>query len=34
MGAIAFADITEEFGNSFKLFLKKDMGYATPHVNH
>ena len=31
---IAFSDITEEFGHSFKLFLKKEMGYATTHVNH
>lgn len=34
MEDIAFADITEEFGHSFKLFLKKDLGYATTHVNH
>ena len=34
MEDIAFTDITEEFGHSFKLFLKKEMGYATTHVNH
>jgi site-specific recombinase XerD len=31
---IAFADITEEFGESFKLFLKKDLGYKPGHINH
>lgn len=31
---IAFSDITEEFGHSFKLFLKKELGYASGHVNH
>lgn len=34
MEDIAFTDITEEFGESFKMFLKKDLGYATSHVNH
>lgn len=34
MDDIAFSDITEEFGESFKSFLKKDLGYATTHVNH
>lgn len=31
---ITFSDITEEFGHSFKLFLKKELGYASGHVNH
>ena len=31
---IAFTDITEEFGESFKVFLKRDMGYANTHINH
>lgn len=31
---IAFTDITEEFGESFKLFLKRDLGYNPSHVNH
>ena len=34
MEDIVFSDITEEFGESFKSFLKKDLGYATTHVNH
>jgi len=34
MEDIAFSDITEEFGESFKIFLKKDLGYKTGHVNH
>lgn len=34
MGDIEFSDITEEFGESFKVFLKKDLGYAPTHVNH
>jgi len=34
MEDIAFSAITEEFGESFKIFLKKDLGYATTHVNH
>lgn len=34
MEDIAFADITEEFGESFKTFLKKDLGYKSGHVNH
>ena len=31
---IAFSDITEEFGHSFKLFLKIELGYASGHVIH
>lgn len=31
---IPFSDITEEFGESFKMFLKGELGYATTHVNH
>ena len=31
---IAFTDITGEFGESFKLFLKRDLGYNPSHVNH
>ena len=31
---IAFEDITEEFGNSFKLFLKGVKGYKPTHINH
>lgn len=31
---IEFSDITGEFGESFKVFLKKDLGYAPTHVNH
>lgn len=31
---IEFSDITEEFGESFKLFLKKDLGYNPGHINH
>lgn len=34
MEDIAFADITEEFGESFKMFLKKELGYKTGHINH
>lgn len=34
MKDIAFQDITEEFGESFKLFLKRDMGYNPAHINH
>jgi integrase len=29
-----FSDITEEFGESFKIFLKGNLGYSTSHVNH
>ncbi len=31
---ILFTDITREFGESFKLFLKGDLGYKDGHVNH
>ncbi len=31
---IAFSDITEEFAESFKVFLKKELGYRNSHVNH
>ncbi len=34
MEDILFADITEEFGESFKMFLKKDLGYKSGHINH
>ncbi|MDR1582253.1 MAG: site-specific integrase [Prevotellaceae bacterium] len=34
MEDIAFSDITEEFGEAFKIFLKGELGYATTHVNH
>ncbi|HML65965.1 MAG TPA: site-specific integrase [Dysgonomonas sp.] len=31
---MAFTDITEEFGESFKLFLRRDLGYSSNHINH
>lgn len=31
---IAFTEISEEFGESFKLFLKRDLGYSSSHINH
>lgn len=34
MEDIAFTDIAEEFGESFKIFLKRDLGYKPGHVNH
>jgi len=34
MEDIAFSDITEEFGESFKIFLKIDLGYKPSHINH
>lgn len=34
MEDIAFSDITEEFGEAFKIFQKGELGYATTHVNH
>ncbi|KAA6304408.1 Tyrosine recombinase XerD, partial [termite gut metagenome] len=34
MEDIALSAITEEFGESFKMFLKKDLDYSTSHVNH
>ena len=34
MKDIAFSDITEEFAESFKVFLKKELGHKSGHVNH
>ena len=34
MRDIAFSDITEEFAESFKVFLKKELGHRNGHVNH
>ncbi|KAA6335390.1 Tyrosine recombinase XerD [termite gut metagenome] len=34
MEDIALSAIAEEFGESFKMFLKKDLDYSTSHVNH
>jgi site-specific recombinase XerD len=34
MEDIAFGDITGEFGESFKLFLKRDMGHKSSQINH
>ncbi len=34
MKDIAFSDITEEFAESFKVFLKKELGHRNGHVNH
>ncbi|MFR9592854.1 MAG: site-specific integrase, partial [Rikenellaceae bacterium] len=34
MKDIKFKDITLEFGESFKLFLKRDKKYAATHINH
>ena len=34
MRDIAFSDITEEFAESFKIFLKKELGHGNGHVNH
>lgn len=34
MEDIPLSDITEEFGESFKVFLKKDLGYKPGHINH
>jgi len=31
---IVFTEISEEFGESFKLFLKRDLGYSSSHINH
>lgn len=31
---IPFADITEEFGESFKIFLKTVLEYKSGHINH
>lgn len=29
-----FSDITEEFGESFKVFLKRERDYSASHINH
>lgn len=34
MKDIAFSDITGEFAESFKVFLKKELGHKPGHVNH
>lgn len=34
MDDILFTDITERFGNSFKDFLKQELGYQSSHINH
>ena len=34
MKDILFKDITHEFGESFKLYLKRDLGYQSTHINH
>ena len=34
MEDILFTDITEEFAESFKFFLKKERGYSPSHLNH
>ena len=34
MRDIAFSDITGEFAESFKVFLKKELGHRNGHVNH
>lgn len=34
MKDMAFYNITEEFGESFKLFLKKERDYSASHINH
>ncbi len=31
---IQFTELTHEFGESFKLFLKRDLGHKAGHVNH
>ena len=31
---ITFSDITGEFAESFKVFLKKELGHRNGHVNH
>ncbi|MFR9543505.1 MAG: site-specific integrase [Rikenellaceae bacterium] len=31
---IKFSDITYEFGESYKLFLKKDLGHKASHINN
>ena len=34
MKDILFKDIKHEFGESFKLYLKRDLGYKATHINH
>jgi len=34
MEDIAFSDITEEFGESFKIFLRNVLDYKPAHINH
>ena len=34
MKDIAFSDITGEFAESFKVFLKKELRHRNGHVNH
>ena len=34
MKDIAFSDITGEFAESFKIFLKKELGHRNSRVNH
>lgn len=34
MDDILFTEITEEFGEAFKLYLKKEQNYKPNHVNH
>lgn len=34
MEDILFTDITEEFGESFKMFLKRERNYSPSHLNH
>lgn len=34
MKDIAFSDITGEFSESFKIFLKKELGHRNGHMNH
>lgn len=31
---ILFTDLTHEFGESFKLYLKRDLGHKSGHINH
>ena len=31
---IQFIDLTHEFGESFKLYLKRDLGHKSGHINH
>ena len=34
MEDVSFSDITEEFGESFKVFLKRERNYSASHINH